>query len=73
MALKLGGPAGVTAYARSLGDHVTRLDVAVLWPPRRPPIVVAVLSTRSAPAAAPDNGLVAAAARTILRGLGVPP
>lgn len=23
---ELGGPAGVTAYARSLGDHVTRLD-----------------------------------------------
>lgn len=149
---ELGGPAGVTAYARSLGDRVTRLDrtepalnearpgdprdttspraiaadyeaivlgtalkpgdralivkwlkasttgagriraavphgwtvgdktgsggygtgndIAVLWPPQRPPILIAVMTTRSAQAAAPDDALVAATARTALSALG---
>lgn len=151
---KLGGPAGLTAYARSLGDRVTRLDrteptlnearpgdprdttspraiaadyqaillgtvlnpsdralvaqwmkdsatgagriraavpsdwivgdksgtggygtdndVAILWPPQRPPIILAVMSTRSSQSAAPDNALVATTARTVLGALGVP-
>jgi beta-lactamase class A len=150
---KLGGPAGLTAYARSLGDLVTRLDrteptlnearpgdprdtttpraiaadykaillgtvlnlsdralvakwmkgsttgadriraavpsdwmvgdksgtggygtdndVAILWPPQRPPIILAVMSTRSSQSAAPDNALVATTARTVLGALGV--
>jgi beta-lactamase class A len=149
---ELGGPAGVTAYARSLGDRTTRLDrtepalnealpgdprdttspraiaadyeaivlgtaldpgdraliikwlkasttgagrirpavphgwtvgdktgsggygtdndIAILWPPRRPPIIMAVMTTRPAQAAAPDNALVTATARTVLGALG---
>jgi beta-lactamase class A len=150
---ELGGPAGVTAYARSLGDHVTRLDrteptlnqalpgdlrdttspraiatdydaivlgtaispadralitgwlkdsktgadrirasvpvgwtvadktgtggygtdndVAILWPPQRSPITLAIMSTHSTAAATPDNTLVATTARMVLAALGV--
>jgi beta-lactamase class A len=148
---ELGGPAGVTAYARSLADHVTRLDrtepdlnqatpgddrdttspraigadfeavvigtaltpenrslltrwlvsdttgageiraavpagwmvgdktgtggygtdndIAILWPPQRSPIVLAVMSTRTTPDAQPSNALIAAATRTVLPAL----
>jgi beta-lactamase class A len=148
---KLGGPAGVTAYARSLADHVTRLDrteptlnegtpgddrdtsspaalgadyaaivtgsalapkgrslltrwlvgsvtgagriraavpagwtvgdksgtggygtdndIAVLWPPKRSPIVLAIMSTRATQTAPPANALVAQATGIILPAL----
>jgi beta-lactamase class A len=146
---QLGGPAGVTAYARSLGDQVTRLDrteptlnqarpgdprdttspqaiatdyaaivlgtalspgdralittwlkdsttsagriraavpaswtvgdktgtggygtdndIAILWPP----IILAVMSTFSTPAAQPDDAVVATTAKTVLAALDV--
>jgi beta-lactamase class A len=148
---ELGGPGAVTAYARSLGDHVTRLDrtepdlneatpgdvrdttspraigtdleaivlgtalaparrllltrwlvadttgvgriraavprgwtvadktgsgrygtdndIAILWPPRRSPIVLAVMSTRATANAQPSNTLVANCARVVLPSL----
>lgn len=148
---ELGGPAGVSRYARSLGDHVTRLDrtepalnqaapgddrdttspraiaadyaailtgtvltaanrslltrwltgsvtgagqiraavparwtvgdktgtgrygtannIAILWPPERAPIVLAIMSTRATPDAQPSHALVAQAARAVLPGL----
>ncbi len=148
---ELGGPAGVTAFARSLGDQVTRLDhtepavneatpgddrdttspraigsdfealvlgtvltpadrrlltrwligdeagagrirasvprkwivgdktgtggygtdndIAILWPPARSPIVLAVMSTRATQDAPPSNALIAHATSTVLPGL----
>lgn len=147
----LGGPGGVTAYARTLGDHVTRLDriepflneatpgdprdttspraigadfaalvtgtaltpanrslltrwlvasrtgagqiraavpagwkagdktgsggygtsndVAVLWPPQRSPIVMAIMSTHASPGPSPASTLIAQAARIVLPAL----
>lgn len=53
------------------GGYGTDNDIAILWPPRRSPIVLAVMSTRSTPAAPPDNALVATTARTVLAALGV--
>lgn len=65
-------PASWTAGDKTgTGGYGTDNDIAILWPPRRPPIVLAVMSTRSTPAAAPDNALVAATARTVLAALGV--
>ncbi|MGW0576908.1 class A beta-lactamase [Streptomyces sp. NPDC002920] len=40
-------------------------DVGVVWPPRRPPLVLAVLSTKYDPAGPTDNPLVARAAELV--------
>jgi beta-lactamase class A len=65
-------PAGWTAGDKTgTGGYGTDNDVAILWPPRRPPITLAVMSTRSTSTAPPDNALVATAARTVLAALGV--
>ncbi len=52
------------------GDYGTANDIAVIWPPGRPPIILVVyvtLEKRDAPA---RDDLVAAAARIALEGLG---
>ncbi|MFF9011458.1 class A beta-lactamase [Streptomyces sp. NPDC014870] len=46
-----------------------RNDIAVLWPPGRAPIVLAVLSHRHRPDAAYDNRLIADTARAVTRAL----
>ena len=62
-------PAGWTVADKTgTGRYGTDNDVAVLWPPARPPIVIAVLSTGSTPDAQPRNTLIAEAARTVLTG-----
>jgi beta-lactamase class A len=63
-------PAGWTVGDKSgTGGYGTDNDIAVLWPPRRPPIVLAVMSTRAARTAPPSNALVAQAAGTVLPAL----
>ena len=52
------------------GGYGTRNDVAVVWPPGREPLVVAVMTTREQEDAEPDDALVAAAARIALDALG---
>jgi len=52
------------------GDHGTTNDVAVIWPPGRPPITVAVYCTQALRDARPRDDLVAAAARCVARALG---
>lgn len=52
------------------GGYGTRNDVAVVWPPGREPLVIAVLTTREQEGAEPDDALVAAAARIALDALG---
>ncbi|ONI74146.1 class A beta-lactamase [Kribbella sp. ALI-6-A] len=47
------------------GTYGGRNDIAVIWPPGRSPIVVAVFSNRRAPEAEPDNRLVAEAAKVV--------
>lgn len=45
------------------GEHASRNDVAVIWPPKAKPIVLAVLSTRPGKDAKYDDALIAQAAR----------
>lgn len=55
------------------GAYGTRNDVAVVWPPGRAPIVLAVLTTRDRPDAEYDNAAVARAAAIAVAGLDGPP
>jgi beta-lactamase class A len=52
------------------GDHGTANDVAILWPPQRPPIVVAAYYTGSRGSAAVQNGVLAGAGRIVSRAFG---
>lgn len=52
------------------GEYGTNNDVGVTWPPGRPPIVLAVLTTRFAPDAERDDPLVAEAAALVASELG---
>ncbi|KAF0846500.1 class A beta-lactamase [Nocardia caishijiensis] len=52
----VGDKTGSPAYGSAL-------DVAVAWPPNRPPLVLAVLSTKSEQDAEPSNELLAEASR----------
>lgn len=49
--------------------HGTRNDIAVVWPPERAPIVLAVLSSRDRPDADSDDSLLARAAELTLDAL----
>ncbi|MBO0852171.1 MAG: class A beta-lactamase [Nocardia sp.] len=51
------------------GDYGTRNDIAVLWPPNRAPILIAVMSVRDRPDAPYDNPAVARAASLALTAL----
>lgn len=59
---RVGDKTGTAAYG-------TRNDIAVLTPPGRPPIVLAVLTRHRTPGARPDDRLVARAARDALASL----
>jgi beta-lactamase class A len=48
------------------GSHGTANDIAVLWPPRRAPIVVAIYTTQYTKDAAARNDVVASAARVVV-------
>ena len=64
--VRAGTPDGwIVGDKTGTGAYGTRNDIAILWPPRRPPIVLAVLSRRShaGAAATHDDRLIADAAR----------
>ncbi|PFA69229.1 class A beta-lactamase [Bacillus sp. AFS015802] len=48
------------------GDYGTRNDIAIVWPPNRDPIIIAILSSRDTKDAAYDNELIAKAAKVVL-------
>lgn len=52
------------------GRYGTANDVAVLWPPQRSPLILAIYTTRREEAAPPRNELIAAAARVVVDWLG---
>jgi beta-lactamase class A len=52
------------------GTYGSRNDIAVLWPPDREPIVVAVMSTREERDAEHDDALIAEAAAVVAADLG---
>lgn len=58
--LRAGLPGNWTVADKTgAGAYGTNNDVAVAWPPGRPPLVIAVLTTKAQPGAAPDNPLIA--------------
>jgi beta-lactamase class A len=69
--IRAGVPAGWTVGDKTgNGDYGTRNDIAVLWPPDRAPIVLAVMSTRSGHDDSFDNALIAQATADALKALG---
>jgi beta-lactamase class A len=52
------------------GDYGTANDVAVLWPPGRAPVVVAIYTTQHRKDAAPRDDVIASAARVVVDWLG---
>jgi len=68
--IRAGVPAGwVVGDKTGTGSYGSRNDIAVLWPPDRAPIVIAVLTSRTAPDAKPVDALVADAARVVVDAL----
>ncbi len=71
--VRAGVPQGWTVADKSgSADLGTRNDVAVVWPPDREPIVLAIMTSREAAGAAaePDDALVARAAEAVVDALG---
>ncbi|MDX6261115.1 MAG: beta-lactamase class [Kribbellaceae bacterium] len=52
------------------GGYGTRNDVAILFPPNSAPIMLAVMSTKGVKDAAPNDALIAAAAKAAITALG---
>ncbi|KPL61021.1 beta-lactamase [Rossellomorea vietnamensis] len=48
------------------GDYGTRNDIAIIWPPNRDPIIIAILSSRDTKDATYNNELIAKAAKVAL-------
>ncbi|MEU5433648.1 class A beta-lactamase [Streptomyces sp. NPDC020719] len=55
------------------GDYGVNNNVGIAWPPRRPPVVLAVLTTKPAQDAVADNPLVARTARVLAEAMTGPP
>nr|WP_034760434.1 class A beta-lactamase [Rossellomorea vietnamensis] len=49
------------------GGYGTRNDIAIVWPPNRDPIIIAILSSRDTEDATYDNDLIAKAAKVVLK------
>ncbi|ADU10999.1 Beta-lactamase [Micromonospora sp. L5] len=68
--VRAGVPAGWQVADKSgTGGYGTRNDIAVVWPPDRAPIVLAVMSSWDSRDAEPDDALVAQAARVTVTAL----
>lgn len=51
------------------GSYGTRNDIAIVWPPDRDPIVIAILSDRNIEDATYDDALIAEAAKIVINAL----
>ncbi|WP_372494790.1 class A beta-lactamase [Micromonospora salmantinae] len=68
--IRAGVPDGwVVGDKTGAGGYGTRNDIAVIWPPDRAPIVLAVLSSRDQKDAAYDNALIAQATEAVIAAL----
>lgn len=63
-------PAWTVADKTGSGTYGTNNHVAIAWPPGRPPLVIAVLTTKAHPDAPSDNPLIARAAGLLAAALG---
>ncbi|WP_330328800.1 class A beta-lactamase [Streptomyces sp. NBC_00536] len=69
--LRAGLPADWTVAEKTgSGGYGTSHDVGIAWPPGRPPVVMAVLTTKHEPAAPGDSPLIARAAALLATALG---
>ncbi|MET8083393.1 class A beta-lactamase [Micromonospora sp. NPDC005237] len=68
--IRAGVPDGwVVGDKTGAGGYGTRNDIAVIWPPDRAPIVLAVLSSRDEKDASYDNALIAGATEVVVAAL----
>ncbi|MEH7180601.1 class A beta-lactamase [Neobacillus vireti] len=68
--IRAGAPAGWEVDDKSgAASYGTRNDIAIVWPPNRAPIVIAVLSSRDTQNDTYDNALIAEAAKVALNAL----
>ncbi|MFJ9343132.1 class A beta-lactamase [Streptomyces sp. NPDC101733] len=68
--LRAGLPSGWgVADKTGSGRYGTSHDVGLAWPPGRPPVVIAVLTTKHDPDAAPDSPLIARTAALVAKAL----
>ncbi|WP_071725769.1 class A beta-lactamase Bla1 [Bacillus sp. N24] len=56
----------VVADKSGAGSYGTRNDVAIVWPPNRAPIIIAILSSKDEKGATYDNQLIAEAAEVVV-------
>ena len=64
--IRAGVPAGWRVGDKTgTGDYGSTNDIAVLWPPQRAPVTLAIYLTGTAPDAKPRNEIVAQAARVV--------
>ncbi|MFI7116441.1 class A beta-lactamase [Amycolatopsis sp. NPDC049868] len=69
--IRAGLPPGWTIAGKTgTGDYGTLNDIAVLWPPGKAPIVLAVMSSKAAKDAPYDEALLAEAAKYVVEKLG---
>ncbi|WP_205669321.1 class A beta-lactamase [Amycolatopsis suaedae] len=69
--IRAGTPAGwVVGDKTGTADYGGRNDIAVIWPPGRAPIVLALLSARSSTEDQPQDALLAEATKVALAALG---
>ncbi|TWI57429.1 beta-lactamase class A [Pseudomonas duriflava] len=52
------------------GDYGTASDIAVLWPPGRAPMIIAIYTAQTEPTAKARNDVIASAARVVAEALG---
>ena len=65
--IKAGIPASWTIGDKTGGGHYgTANDIAVLWPPQRSPVILAIYTTRHQQTATARNELIAAAVRVVI-------
>lgn len=68
--IRAGAPEGwIVGDKSGAGNYGTRNDIAVVWPPNRDPIVIAIMSRSDTKNAEYDNALVAKAAEITLNAL----
>jgi beta-lactamase class A len=68
--IRAGVPEGwVVGDKSGAGTYGTRNDIAIVWPPNRDPIIIAILSDRSTEDAAYDDALIAEAAKFVINAL----
>ncbi len=56
----------VVADKSGAGSYGTRNDIAIVWPPNRSPIIIAILSSKDEKEATYDNQLIKEAAEVVI-------